>query len=590
MDIDEALDFVGGYRRWHVGMFIALGISLFLPLAYQGLSGVFIGWEPPHHCFLEAGKDINKSIPLITVDGRQEFSKCLMYNTSIDLDNTTIPCGQAGWTYDSNGYYTAVEQWNLVCDRNYLFELSQTSSMIASLAADTFCSYLIDRYGRKLMHVTSHLLICVLGIGISFSTSYTMFLVLRCIMGMFIVANVSSGLTMCMELFDTKRRTFAGIALEYQWVACYLSLPLLAYFITDWRHLQIVISAASAIWIVFFWALPESLIWLTAAGRYDEAEEILHRIARWNGVRVFPGQIRLKRPEDAIDARRLSRLQVKRESIFYAISPDTINTDIATITVPMNVPFMDLFTDACMRKHLFACSLLWFANNLVYYGLIMSSSAMAGNRFLNFLIMGFVELPAICIALYTTEKFGRRVSTIVYQICAGIPLAIVMFIPQKIESTGVDLKPLFLTLVMLSKFFISASFAVIILYCKELFPTNLRATSSGVYQILGRIGSICAPLAYYASKTSVRWLPNVVCGAVSIAAGFATFLLPETSGRRLPETLKDVYDLYKPPCPKETEDGHLYQNQKENYKNQQSVAKEEKEEEVHEDGNADSYL
>lgn len=43
MDIDEALDFVGGYRRWHVGMFIALGISLFLPLAYQGLSGVFIG-------------------------------------------------------------------------------------------------------------------------------------------------------------------------------------------------------------------------------------------------------------------------------------------------------------------------------------------------------------------------------------------------------------------------------------------------------------------------------------------------------------------------------------------------------------------
>jgi len=80
-------------------------------------------------------------------------------------------------------------------------------------------------------------------------------------------------------------------------------------------------------------------------------------------------------------------------------------------------------------------------------------------------------------------------------------------------------------------------------------------------------------------------LPNVVCGAVSIAAGFATFLLPETSGRRLPETLKDVYDLYKPPCPKETD-----QNQKENYKNQQSVAKEEKEEDVHEDGNADSYL
>lgn len=85
---------------------------------------------------------------------------------------------------------------------------------------------------------------------------------------------------------------------------------------------------------------------------------------------------------------------------------------------------------------------------------------------------------------------------------------------------------------------------------------------------------------YFQSKTSLRWLPNLVCGLVSIAAAFVTFLLPETSGRRLPENLKDVYDLYKPlnQCPNETEDGHLYQNLKETYKNQQSMVKEEEEE------------
>lgn len=63
------------------------------------------------------------------------------------------------------------------------------------------------------------------------------------------------------------------------------------------------------------------------------------------------------------------------------------------------------FADLCV-------SVSRFANNLVYYGLIMSSAALAGNRFLNFFIMGFVELPAIFVALYTTEKLASNVSDV----------------------------------------------------------------------------------------------------------------------------------------------------------------------------------
>lgn len=62
--------------------------------------------------------------------------------------------------------------------------------MIVSLCADTFVNYLIDRYGRKLMHVTSHIFICVTGIGIAFSNSYTVFIVLKCFMGILIVVRL----------------------------------------------------------------------------------------------------------------------------------------------------------------------------------------------------------------------------------------------------------------------------------------------------------------------------------------------------------------------------------------------------------------
>ena len=43
MDIDTALATVGGCRRWHILMLILLGFSMFFPLAWQGLSIVFIG-------------------------------------------------------------------------------------------------------------------------------------------------------------------------------------------------------------------------------------------------------------------------------------------------------------------------------------------------------------------------------------------------------------------------------------------------------------------------------------------------------------------------------------------------------------------
>lgn len=554
MDVDKALDFVGGYKRWHLTMFTLLGVSLFMPLAWQGLIVVFIGWEPPHHCQLGEinGAAANASISIAdkTGLGIPELSKCSMYvNTSsgaTGAQNRTERDCDGRWTYHNEGYYTVIEEWNLVCDRGYLSELSQTCTVAVSLIAETFVSYLIDKFGRKMMHIVTHLMICALGIAVAFSNGYIMYVVLRCLIGVLVVANLGSGILLCMELFDSKRRTFAGIGMEFQWIACYLVLALLAYFIPDWRHLQIVISAASAVWVIFFWILPESLIWLVAAGRYDESDEILEKMARWNGVPFFPGQLRLRRPSANVDARRLSRLKVKRESIFYAISPETINTELASMVVPMSVPFMNLLTDSVLRKHILISGLLWFADCIIYYGLIMSSPALGGNRFLNFCIMGFVEIPAVFLSLYTSEKFGRRMSTIVCHIAAGIPLAIVMFIPQTVGSSETSLVPLIVTLIMVSKLFISASFAIIILYCRELFPTNLRATSCGIYTSIGKIGSLIAPFAYYASKTSLKWLPNIVFGLIAIVAGISVFFLPETKGRSLPESTSDVHDLYMP--------------------------------------------
>ena len=43
MDIDDALRKVGGYRRWHLAVFVGISVSVVIPLATQNLNIVFIG-------------------------------------------------------------------------------------------------------------------------------------------------------------------------------------------------------------------------------------------------------------------------------------------------------------------------------------------------------------------------------------------------------------------------------------------------------------------------------------------------------------------------------------------------------------------
>lgn len=53
-----------------------------------------------------------------------------------------------------------------------------------------------------------------------------------------------------------------------------------------------------------------------------------------------------------------------------------------------------------------------------------------------------------------------------------------------------------------------------------------------------RIGGIIAPLIRISGR-SWRPLPFIIYGAASIAAGLLALLLPETKGRKLPETVEE---------------------------------------------------
>jgi len=101
-----------------------------------------------------------------------------------------------------------------------------------------------------------------------------------------------------------------------------------------------------------------------------------------------------------------------------------------------------------------------------------------------------------------------------------------------------DMNWLLITLSMVGKCCITASYGVIYILTAENFPTVVRNAGVGTSSMFARVGGI---LSYYVLDLGAYWkpLPLLLFGGSSILAGGLALFIPETLGRRLPETLED---------------------------------------------------
>jgi len=78
-----------------------------------------------------------------------------------------------------------VFQWNLVCDRANLAALAQSFALVGQGIGALTTSHLSDRYGRKTVHVLSHIGVLATMIIMAFSQNIYMLLALRIVAGTF---------------------------------------------------------------------------------------------------------------------------------------------------------------------------------------------------------------------------------------------------------------------------------------------------------------------------------------------------------------------------------------------------------------------
>jgi len=513
---DEVLRRIGTFGRYQLKV---IGLVQFVGLfaAWQLLSSSFMlpevdFWCSPPELHLPKGFRVNWTSP--TPKGEKMPDSCLMYDTSYEnvTEDTITAEGLefkscSRWDYSrKKSPESVVSQFDLVCGNDYLRSLSQSLYMAGKMIGAIGTGILSDKFGRKRMVLVSAAMVLISGIVIAFSPSMILFIVLRACVAASTTGMFTCGFVYCMEHVGGKWSTLVSFGLEYSWAFGYLTVPLIAWAVPQWDHLQLAVSIPTILFVAilaFPSLVPESPKWLLVKGRQKEAEAILICAEELNNSsqKEAPGK-------------DLPATIVKSENVV---------DDKATI--------IDLFKFKALRRCTVIMYYLWFTNNLVYYGLTFNAGKLIpGDVYINMVIAALLEFLAYTIAIICFLYLGRRWSTSSFMIIGGVSL---LLSPAVTSTIGK------IILAQLGKFAITASFAMVYQYAAEMFPTVVRNIGVGSSSFFSRIGSILAPFVGRELGNLSPLAPVFIFGFTSLLGGCLALLLPETNNKVLPNTLKE---------------------------------------------------
>ncbi|XP_041831247.1 solute carrier family 22 member 2-like [Melanotaenia boesemani] len=519
---DDILEEAGKFGRCQKRIFTLL-CMVSMPWAGVYVGIVFQGFTPDHWCRDCAVVEMRQAcgwsladshqltVPVVNNSGVLQHSSCELYE--VDWNATGLTCGAQkldlsrtpttgcteGWEYDYEGRQSFVTEFDLVCADGWLVDMYQATLNVGFLIGSIAIGYLADRFGRKMSFLMSNLLNGITGILVAIAPNYVALLVFRTLYGFGVKGGWVAGYVLITEIVGVEFRRTVGVIYQMFFSVGILILPLLAYFITDWRWLQVVITVPYIIFMSYYWFIPESPRWLLSQNKKSRAVKITEDMAKENGMTLS------KNIETLTDD----------------------NADSSTAS------FMDLIRTPKMRKHTLILSYNWFTSAVVYQGLIMRLGILGGNVYIDFLISGLVEFPAAFLILFTIERIGRRIPFASANIIAGASCFITAFIPDSMFW--------FKTVVAcIGRLGITMAFEMVVFVNTELYPTFVRNLGVSVCSTLCDVGGIMAPFLLY--RLAVIWLelPLIIFGSLAFLAGGLVLLLPETRGVPLPDTINDI--------------------------------------------------
>uniref|UniRef100_A0A0A9WLI7 Organic cation transporter protein n=1 Tax=Lygus hesperus TaxID=30085 RepID=A0A0A9WLI7_LYGHE len=301
MAYDDVLISLGQFGRYQKRINLLLCLPA-ISCALHKLAGVFLQARVPHRCARE-GEDANA-----TFFDRTDEAVCNL--TSIYGNETVQHC--AKWLYNTDQYAsTTTSEFDLVCDRAWLRATGDALLMVGVMLGSIVFGHLSDSLGRKPVFFVSLVLQVVFGFITAIVPNVWGFMISRMIVGattsgVFLVAYVIG-----LEMVGPSKRILCGVVFQLFFTAGFILTAGFAYFIRDWRTLQIAITIPGIAFFCYWWFIPESVRWQLTKGRTEQAKKTLRAVAKETGKkwlkRCWSNSVSRQKPK----GRRLANSQLQ---------------------------------------------------------------------------------------------------------------------------------------------------------------------------------------------------------------------------------------------------------------------------------------
>ncbi|WP_380173486.1 MFS transporter [Kineococcus sp. DHX-1] len=360
----------------------------------------------------------------------------------------------------------------------------------------TLGGLLADRIGRRQVFAITLVVYGLATGAAALSWSLLALLVFRFLVGLGLGAELPVASTLVSEFAPRRIRGRVVVVLEAFWAVGWTLAALVGFWLVPasddgWRW-ALALGAVPALYaVVVRWGLPESVRFLLARGRTQEAERVVAQFEAAAG-----------------------------RSSDVPLVPD--------LPAPAT---QGIWSDG-LRRRTAGLWLVWFFVNFSYYGAftwipsLLVADGFTLVRSLEFtLLITLAQLPGYAVAAVLVEAWGRRRTLSAFLV--GSALSALAYAaadsPGAVLAAGAALS-----------FCNLGAWGALYAVTPEVYPTSVRGRGTGAAAGFGRIASILAPLSVpFLSSGGGTALVFVVFGVAFAAAASASFLLPERRGMAL---------------------------------------------------------
>lgn len=289
--------------------------------------------------------------------------------------------------------------------------------------------------------------------------------------------------------------------------------------------------------------MQESILWLISKSRgrenrnLERAKELLLKATKENGIQMDEETIykQLEREQQ-----QLREAEQQEEKITWRI----------------------FFQNRTVLMRTLVMAYIWVISSEIYYAIGFLAGDVGLDLFVSFAVLSFIEMAGILAMTFLGDNFNRRPLLGISMLLCGIGNIVCGIAPKTglIKVLGV----------CLGKACVSAAFALVYVYTIEIFPTAIRQTGLALCYTGARLGNIIVPYIILLvsipcsflrgsfpndlfgcdiQKVYFDELPFLLIGVLAFIGGLIVWPLPETKGRSLPETIRDLNSMSGPTEP-----------------------------------------